>query len=118
MVVRAIGQQWPADVEQATAEVLAAAKRVDATLSCHSVVVVRAQAAVDRLNGKLATAQSSGALKFFNRHYRQYRLDCLARGDRPIPYGAALTRLRSLLAGAAATGSMPDIVSQVFNSGK
>jgi hypothetical protein len=41
LVVQAIGQHRPADVEQATAEILAAAKRVGAALSCHSVVVAQ-----------------------------------------------------------------------------
>ena len=67
-----------------------------------------------RLDGKLAAAQELGTLRFFNQAYRQYRLDCLARGDRPMAYGAALGRLRRLLAGAAATGSMPEIVAAVF----
>jgi hypothetical protein len=78
------------------------------------VVTARARAAVDRLNGKLATAQSSGLLKDFNRSYQTYRRDCAARGAKAIPYGAALAKLRSLIAGAAATGSMPAIVATVF----
>ena len=56
-VVRAIGEQRPGSVEQASAEIKAAAMRVDAVLSEHSVVVARAQAALDQLSAKLSTAQ-------------------------------------------------------------
>jgi hypothetical protein len=68
-VVQAIGDQRPRSVEEATAEVLAAAKRIDVVLSEHSVVADRARAALDRLGAKLATAQFAGDLKFFNRAY-------------------------------------------------
>jgi hypothetical protein len=114
MVVRAIGERQPVGVEEATAELLAGAKRVDAVLSVHSVVVARAKGAVARLDAKLSTAKSAGDLKFFNRACHEYRLACLHRGERPMAYGMAFARLRKLLAGAAATGSMPELMTAVI----
>jgi hypothetical protein len=84
-VVRATGEHAPASLEAATAEILAAAKRIDAVLSEHDVVLARARAAVDQLDGKLAVAQSKGDLQFFNRAYRQYRLDCQQRASQLLP---------------------------------
>jgi hypothetical protein len=74
----------------------------------------RAQAAVDQLNGKLAAAQANGDLKFFNRAYHAYRLACQDRGERAMPYGTAVARLRKLLAGAAAGSSIAGVVERVF----
>ena len=47
-VVTAINRAGPRDLDQATAEVLAAARRVDAVLSVHSNIIARAQAATAR----------------------------------------------------------------------
>jgi hypothetical protein len=111
-VVRAAGA--PSSLETATAEILAAAKRIDATLSEHSVVVARAQAALDQLSVKLTTAQRAADLKFFNQAYRQYRLGCQQRGEGAMPYNVALAKLRKLLAGAAAGSSIEGVVERVF----
>ena len=113
-VVRATGEQRPGSVEAATTEVLAAAQRLDVALSVHDVVLARAQAAVDKLNGKLAAAQQAGALQTFNRAYKAYRLDCVARGERAMPYGTALAKLRGLLAGAAAGAPTANMLQAVF----
>jgi hypothetical protein len=113
-VVRAIGEQRPGSLEKATAEILAAAKRIDAVLSEHSTVLARAQAALSQLDGKLAAAQRAGDLKFFNQSYRQYRLDCKERGEHGMPYNVALAKLRKILAGAAAGAQVPDLVAAVF----
>jgi hypothetical protein len=113
-VVRAIGEARPSSVEAAITEIRAAAARVDVVLSEHSVVVARAQAAIDQLGSKLSTANANGDLKFFNRAYRQYRLGCLQRGEGAMPYGTAMARLRKLLAGAAAGAPVSDVVRRVF----
>jgi hypothetical protein len=113
-VVSAIGQRRPVDLEHATNEILAAAKRTEVALSCHSAAMARAQSAVSRLNGKLAAAQQTGDLSFFDRAYKAYRLDCRARGDRPMGYNTALAKLRELLAGAAAGAPTADMLKQVF----
>jgi hypothetical protein len=78
------------------------------------VVVARAQAALDQLSAKLSTASRVGDLQFFNRAYRQYRLDCKQRGEGAMPYNTALARLRKLLAGAAAGAPVSDLVAAVF----
>jgi hypothetical protein len=66
------------------------------------------------LDGKLAAAQRTGDLQFFNRAYRQYRLDCKQRGEGAMPYNIALAKLRKLLAGAAAGAPVSDVVAAVF----
>jgi hypothetical protein len=45
-VVTALGERRPANLDQATTAILAAAKRLDVTLSAHRVVVAQAQAAM------------------------------------------------------------------------
>ena len=64
--------------------------RLNVVLSDHSTVVARAQAAVGRLQAKLAGAQSTGDLRWFNRAYQPYRLACRQRGKGAMPYGAAV----------------------------
>jgi hypothetical protein len=101
-------------VEAATTAVLAAAARLGVTLSDHAVVMQRARAAVGKLNGKLETAQANGDLRFFNRAYHRYRLACQQRGEHAMPYGTAMAKLRTLLAGAAAGVPVPDVIAAVF----
>jgi hypothetical protein len=113
-VVRAIGEQRPGSVEEAVAEIRAAAVRCDVVLSEHSVVLARAQSALSQLDGKLAVAQSKGDLQFFNRAYREYRLACKQRGEHRMPYNIALAKLRKLLAAAAAGAPVSDLVAAVF----
>jgi hypothetical protein len=113
-ILVAIGEEQPATVAQATAEVLAAANRLGAVLSEHGAVMARAQAAIDQLSAKLSTAQANGDLKFFNRAYRQYRLGCQQRGEHAMAYGVARAKLRKLLAGAAAGAPVSDLVAAVF----
>ena len=113
-VARAIGEHVPASLEAATAEILAAAKRIDVVLSEHAVVVDRAQIAVDQLSAKLTAAQQNGALKFFNSEYRRRREAARASGNGFMSYNTAMARLRQLLAGAAAGAPPADLVRQVF----
>jgi hypothetical protein len=98
----------------ATRALQAAAARLGVALSDHAVVMQRVQAAVGRLDGKLARAKDNGDLKFFNRAYHAYRLVCQHRGEHAMPYGTAVARLRKLLAGAAAGASVPDVPRAVF----
>ena len=117
-VVRAIGAlRSPASVEAATAEVLAAAKRVDAVLSEHAVVVARARDALTRLDTKIELARQSGTLQFFNSEYRRRREAARAAGKGFMRYGTALAKLRGLLAGAAAGVPLKDVVQRVFEVG-
>jgi hypothetical protein len=70
-IIMAIGEQHPATVEQAAAEILAAAARLDVVLSEHATVMARAKAAVVELERRLVAAQASGALQAFNVQYRK-----------------------------------------------
>jgi hypothetical protein len=55
-------------------------------------------------------------LSFFNREYRVRRLAARAHAACRsfLPYAEAHRRLRRALASAAATGSMPELMHQVF----
>jgi hypothetical protein len=53
-VTRAVGEQRPGSVEAAVAELCAAARRLNVTLSPHDVVLARARAALSQFDGKLA----------------------------------------------------------------
>ena len=114
VVTRAIGAHVPPSLEAAVAELKAAAARCDIVLSEHDAVLARARAALDQLDKKLETARSAGQLQFFNRAYKQYRLDCQQRGMGAMPYNIALTKLRRLLAGAAAGASIEGVVERVL----
>jgi hypothetical protein len=61
-------------IDQAIAEVRAAADRLGAVLSDHAVVLQRAGAAVRELDLRLEAAQSSGTMAFFNSEFRKRRL--------------------------------------------
>jgi hypothetical protein len=113
-VLVAIGEHHPGTLECATRAVLQAAARLGVVLGEHETVVARARAAIGKLDGKLAAAQQLGDLRFFNRAYKRYRLDCLRRGGRPMPYGTAVAKLRKALAGAAAGAPITSLLGQVF----
>jgi hypothetical protein len=115
-VINAIGQHHPRDIEEATAMILAAAKRLEVSLSCHSNVVARAQAAMAELNSRLSAAQRAGALSAVNAEYRRRRLVAAASGKKFMQYGEVQRRLRVVLAGAVATGSMPELFAAVFDT--
>jgi hypothetical protein len=110
-VLVAIGEHHPGTLEGATRAVLQAAARL-------GVVLARARAAIGKLDGKLAAAQQLGDLRFFNRAYKRYRLDCLRRGGRPMPYGTAVAKLRKALAGAAAGAPITSLLSRILSIGQ
>ena len=57
-----------------------------------STVLQRTKAAVSDLDARLGAAQQAGDLQPLNRAYKAYRLDCVARGTRAMPYNVALGR--------------------------
>ena len=59
--------------------------------------MVRAAAVVERVDRVLAAAQTNVRLKFFNQAYRQYRVQAIAQGARPLMYNQAFARLRRAL---------------------
>jgi hypothetical protein len=101
-ILMALGEQHPATIEGAIREILAAAARLDITLSNHATVLARAKAAVAELDAKLLAANSTGVLTFFNTEYRRRRIAAHAAGKRFMAYGEAHRRLRQALAAAAA----------------
>jgi hypothetical protein len=105
-------------IEQATAEVLAAAGRLGVTLSSHDVVMERAKAAVAKLDAKLAATQSAGLLSAFNREFKERRLRANAAGARFMTYAAARRRLARALASFVATGATPELLHEVFGRGE
>jgi hypothetical protein len=92
----------------------ATAGRLGVTLTEHTTVMRRAKAAVGELDTCLAAVNAAGMLSFFNREYRVRRLAAHAAGRSFLPYAEAHRRLRRALASAAATGSMPELMHQVF----
>jgi hypothetical protein len=113
-VLIAIGSNHPSTVEGAARAILAAAGRLGVTLTEHTTVMRRAKAAVGELDTCLAAVNAADMLSFFNREYRVRRLAAHAAGRSFLPYAEAHRRLRRALASAAATGSMPELMHQVF----
>jgi hypothetical protein len=113
-VLIAIGSNHPSTVEGAARAILAAAGRLGVTLTEHTTVMRRAKAAVGELDTCLAAVNAADMLSFFNREYRVRRLAAHAAGRSFLPYAEAHRRLRMALASAAATGSMPELMHQVF----
>ena len=115
-VVQAIDEACPVSIDQAIAEVGAAADRLGAVLSDHAVVLQRAGAAVRELDLRLEAAQSSGTMAFFNSEFRKRRLSAAKSGVKFIPYWEARRRLRQVLASAAAGRSVSELMQAVFDA--
>jgi hypothetical protein len=113
-IVTGLGDYRATGVDNAIHEVEAAALRLGVVLSPHAVVMRRAKAATAEITTRLDAAQRAGLLRFVNREYRVRRLAAHAAGQKFMSYGQMQRRLRKALAGAAATGSMPEIVAIVF----
>src|SRR5215467_3940394 len=64
---------------RAKGDIQAAAQRLRLKLTDHHTMVVRARAAIERLDGRLAAAKSDGAMKFLNREYRRRRIEANER---------------------------------------
>jgi hypothetical protein len=94
----AIGEQQPETIEEAARAVQAAADRLGVVLSEHATVIARAKAAVAKMGARLAVAQQTGTLVFFNRKYlRRLAARAAGRSLRDLRRGeAALAQRRSL----------------------
>jgi hypothetical protein len=68
---------------------------------------------VQRLDAWMRKAHAGGNFGFFNREFRQRRLQAQAEGRPFMPYTAARARLRRALVGVAA-GDRPGLVTRVF----
>jgi hypothetical protein len=100
----------------ASAAIDAAARRLSIRLVDHELVLARATGSVGRLDGKLGSALTNGALQDFNREYRRRRI--AARGARFPPYNTALAKLRAAIAGSlAGTPLSAEVMKGVFEDG-
>jgi hypothetical protein len=95
-------------------DIQAAAQQLRLKLTDHHTIIVRARAAIERLDGKLAAAKSDGSMKFLNREYRRRRIEANERGESFMPYRAAEQRLRKALTDVAAGKAAPGIIARVF----
>ena len=85
-----------------TTDILAAAADLDIAVTPHARAMARAQAAVGRIDARLAEAQANGDLRFFNSEFKRRRLEAAAAGQHFVSYSDATRRLLRELAGIAA----------------
>ena len=95
-------------------DVVKAAVKLGVRLVDHASALQRTEQLVNRLDARVRTAQEAGDLSAFNKAYKRYRLDLTAAGRAPMTYTAARSRLRAVLAEAAAGRAAPDIIARVF----
>jgi hypothetical protein len=74
----------------------AAAERLNIAITDNETILTRVRDAVEYVENKLAEAQEAGHLRFFNRAYRDWRLQAKAHG-RSMTYAEARARLRRAL---------------------
>jgi hypothetical protein len=70
-----------------------AAARMNLALTDHETIMERVRMAVEYVDGKIAEAQASGELRWFNRAFRAWRLAAKQHG-RTMSYAEARARLR------------------------
>jgi hypothetical protein len=75
------------------ARIETAAARINVALTDHGAIMERVRAAVEYVEGKIAEAQASGELRWFNRAFRAWRLEAKQHG-RTMSYAEARARLR------------------------
>jgi hypothetical protein len=86
----------------------AAAESLNIAVTDHQTILLKVRAAVQYVEERLAEAQEAGQLRFFNRAYRQWRLEAKAHG-RSMTYAEARARLRYSLYRQIAQGEAIDI---------
>jgi len=70
-----------------------AGDRMNLALTDHETIMTRVRMAVEYVESKIAEAQAAGELRWFNRAFREWRLEANARG-RTMSYAEARARLR------------------------
>ena len=70
-----------------------AGDRLNLALTDHETIMTRVRMAVEYVESKIAEAQAAGELHWFNRAFREWRLEANARG-RTMSYAEARARLR------------------------
>lgn len=86
-----------------------AAERMNISITDHQTIMQRVRSAVEYVDERLVEAQAGGKLRFFNRAYRQWRLEAKAHG-RTMSYAEARARLRRSLYRQIAAGEPCEIV--------
>ncbi|WP_028164095.1 hypothetical protein [Bradyrhizobium elkanii] len=90
----------------------AAAGRLGMRLTEHQAALMRVSSALDQVDAMLALAHADGALSWFNRAYRAYRL---ASTGRTMLYGEAKVRLRNaVVRRIMAGGDLQDLREEIF----
>ena len=85
-------------------------------LTDHDAAMARVHAAVDHVADVIATAQANGGLKWFNRAYRDWRIEARAAGL-GMSYAEACARLRRALVMRAVNGGFvlgPEMLPEIF----
>jgi len=75
------------------ARIETAGDRINVALTDHDLIMPRVRMAVEYVEGKIAEAQAAGELRWFNRAFREWRLEANAQG-RTMSYAEARARLR------------------------
>jgi uncharacterized coiled-coil protein SlyX len=73
-----------------------AAERMNVALTDHETILAKVRSAVEYVDERLEEAQEAGQLRFFNRAFRQWRLQAKMHG-RTMSYAEARARLRRSL---------------------
>jgi hypothetical protein len=88
-------------------DVEGAARALGIELAEHSVVAMRTESALAKLENGMQKAQRSGLLTQFNAQYRRRRLAAFEQGRGFMSYRTAQVRLQRVLVEIAATGEAP-----------
>jgi len=86
-----------------------AAAKCGLSVTPHEVVIVRASAAVERIETRVAKANDTGAMSFFNGEYRKRRIAAAEEGRGFMSYQVAQVRLRRALS-APPRATLPTLV--------
>ena len=98
-----------------SAAVLDAARSLRLGVTPHDRMVARVTNAVASIEASFTTARQDGRLSWFNRAYRERRIEAGARGERYMTYPQAERKLRGASAGVGAGDSQADLVRRTFD---
>jgi hypothetical protein len=101
-----------------TTAILRVVRRLDIRVNDQAAVMAKVGNRVEMVAEKVDASNSNGTLKFFNKAYREHRLQAQRNGTRVLPYNLALSRLRRVVGKADAARHAgvigPDILARVF----
>ena len=93
LIVDEVNAEKPVNVPAALRQIDSVAAHMNVILTEHDIVLARAKAAVRHIRDKIAAAQAKGELRWFNKMFRQWRLNAKPFG-RSMTYAQARARLR------------------------